>query len=104
MSSGIALRVWALLLLLVTGFGTARGQSSGALSAGEIVSAEEVARIGAESFFSAVPIGKEVEARMREKSYKANCTVPFDELRYLSVLHYDLNGESSAGRWSATAS
>lgn len=96
-SSGIALRAWALLLLLVTGFGTARGQSSGALSAGEIVSAEEVARIGAESFFFAVPIGEEVKARMQEKSYKANCTVPFDELRYLSVLHYDLNGEIKRG-------
>lgn len=96
-SSGIALRVWALLLLLGAGFGTARGQSSGALSAGEIVSAEEVARTGAESFFSAVPIGEEIEARIRGKSYKANCTVPFNELRYLSVLHYDLNGEIKRG-------
>ena len=78
-SSGIALRVWALLLLFGAGLGTARGQSSDALSAGEIVSAGKVARLGTEPYFSAVPIGEEIEARMRGKSYKANCTIPFDE-------------------------
>ncbi len=96
-SSGIALRVWALLLLFGAGLGTARGQSSDALSAGEIVSAGKVARLGTEPYFSAVPIGEEIEARMRGKSYKANCTIPFDELRYLSVLHYDLNGNIRRG-------
>ena len=105
-SSGIALRVWALLLLFGAGLGTARGQSSDALSAGEIVSAGKVARLGTEPYFSAVPIGEEIEARMRGKSYKANCTIPFDELRYLSVLHYDLNGNIRRGdstvRLSAT--
>lgn len=96
-SSGISLRIGVLLLLLGAGLVTARGQSPDTPPAGGIVSTEEVARIGAEPFFSAVPIGKDIKARMRGKSYKANCTVPFDELRYLSVLHYDLNGEIRRG-------
>lgn len=96
-SSGISLRIGVLLLLLGAGLVTARGQSADTPPAGGIVSAEEVARIGAEPFFSAVPIGEDIKARMRGKSYKANCTVPFDELCYLSVLHYDLNGEIRRG-------
>ncbi|MFR9659643.1 MAG: M15 family metallopeptidase [Rikenellaceae bacterium] len=46
---------------------------------------------------SAEPISDEVFGRMKGLSYKENCTVPLEELRYLKVLHYDGNGEVATG-------
>lgn len=36
-------------------------------------------------------------ARIRGKSYKDNCTLPLEELRYLEVLHRDLKGDIRSG-------
>ena len=38
-----------------------------------------------------------VFARIYGKSFKADCTVPREDLRYLSFLHVDLNGETHQG-------
>ncbi len=35
--------------------------------------------------------------RIQGVSYKAECTLPLDELRYLHVLHRDLKGETQSG-------
>ena len=42
--------------------------------------------------FTIKEIDDEIFARIKGKSYRADCTVPVDELRYLKVLHKDLNG------------
>lgn len=65
--------------------------------AGEVLRAEEVAALDEEERFGAFPIDAPLQARIRGKSYKANCTIPFDELRYLRVLHYNLKGEIQTG-------
>lgn len=36
-------------------------------------------------------------ARMKGKSYKDNCPIPLEDLRYLHVLHKDLNGVTHEG-------
>lgn len=54
---------------------------------------ETALRDGAEAgFFSVSAISEGVFARMRGKSYKADCTVPREELRYLRLLHWGPEG------------
>ena len=48
------------------------------------------------AFYSA-EINEKIFARIDGKSYKKNCPLPLDVLRYLHVLHKDLSGETHAG-------
>jgi hypothetical protein len=47
--------------------------------------------------FTSSPIDSVVFARMKGKSYKDDCTIPLSDLRYLRVLHYDLDGNVCRG-------
>ena len=42
-------------------------------------------------------INEEIFARMKSKSYKDDCTLPLEELRYLHVLHCGFDGETHEG-------
>ncbi len=50
-----------------------------------------------DSQFYITEITDELFAKMQGKSYKDNCTVPRENLRYIHVLHKDLNGEIKEG-------
>lgn len=50
-----------------------------------------------ESQFYITEITDELFAKMQGKSYKDNCTVPREDLRYIHVLHKDLDGETKEG-------
>lgn len=50
-----------------------------------------------DSDFYATKITDEIFSRMEGKSYKADCTLPREDLRYLHVLHYDFNGNVAEG-------
>lgn len=39
----------------------------------------------------------DIKNRINGLSYKADCTVPYEELRYVSVLYEDFNGETRTG-------
>ncbi|MBQ7154303.1 MAG: M15 family metallopeptidase [Synergistaceae bacterium] len=47
--------------------------------------------------FSVSEITPEIFARIKGKSYKDNCTVPLSELRYIHVLHKDIDGQTHEG-------
>ena len=47
--------------------------------------------------FSVDTISDTVFQRMQGKSYKANCTMPRSELRYLRLSHYDAEGHEHIG-------
>ena len=47
--------------------------------------------------FYIAPISDEVFARMYGKSFKEDCTLPREDLRYLHVLHVDLEGAEHEG-------
>lgn len=49
-----------------------------------------------EDFYS-TNISQEIFERMKDKSYKSDCTVDTATLRYLHVLHYDLEGNVHEG-------
>ena len=42
--------------------------------------------------FTISPIPDDIFAKMQGKSFKDNCTVPREDLRYLKVLHVGFDG------------
>lgn len=66
-------------------------------SAGTTVTHHELERCGANSYFAVEPISDAVFARMEGKSYKAGCTIPRSELRYIRALHITAEGEIKRG-------
>ncbi|MDE5980528.1 MAG: M15 family metallopeptidase [Bacteroidaceae bacterium] len=56
-----------------------------------------VAQEKADTLFSIQPVPAEVRHRMAGKSYPQDCTVAWDELRYLRVMHRDAQGQSLQG-------
>lgn len=52
---------------------------------------------GVDSCFQAFPISDAVFSRMQGKSYKADCTIPRSSLRYLHVLHRNVEGRTQLG-------
>ena len=62
-----------------------------------IVSDEAVKTYTLDSCFTSTPISDAVFQRMQGKSYKKNCTVPRTSLRYLRVLHRNLDGKTQLG-------
>lgn len=49
-----------------------------------------------EEFFVS-EIGEDILARMQGKSYPEDCPVPLDDLRYLHILHVNMEGETLEG-------
>ena len=52
---------------------------------------------GLDSCFVAEPISDRIFDRMKGKSWKADCTLRRDELRYVRVLHRNFKGENQMG-------
>ena len=50
-----------------------------------------------ENAFYSMELDEELKDRIRGKSYKDDCTVPFEDLRYLHVLHKDIEGNVHEG-------
>lgn len=66
-------------------------------SAGVLLTEAEVADFGEERCFASSEIPDDVFSRMTGKSFPEDCTVSRDSLRYLKVLHYNLQGEILTG-------
>lgn len=52
----------------------------------------EAAEICDRKDFYVAKIDQELFQRIKGKSYKHDCTLPLDDLRYLHLLHKDING------------
>ena len=64
---------------------------------GDIVPESALNRFGEDTFFSVSPIPDSIFTFMQGRSFKADCTVPRDSLRYLTCLHMDKNGITIMG-------
>lgn len=64
---------------------------------GDTISAEELKTYGTDAFFSCSEISDSIFASMQGKSFKADCTIPRDSLRYIRCLHTDKYGNSIIG-------
>lgn len=67
------------------------------LPAETVLSLDEVEAYGEDACFTVNPISDEVFARMAGKTYKSDCTIPRDELRYIRVLHKNAEGDILTG-------
>ena len=65
--------------------------------AGILADKEKINRCGWKSFFKIKEIGPKLFKRIYKKSYKEDCTIPLEDLRYLTILHYNLNQEICQG-------
>lgn len=61
------------------------------------VSPEVVKKFGIDRCFSSQQIDDALFRRIYQKSFKANCTVPRESLRYIKVIHYTLAGKIHLG-------
>ena len=64
---------------------------------GDTVSAATLQAYGSEAFFSVSEIPDTVFGFMQGRSFKAECTVPRDSLRYILCLHADKDGRTIVG-------
>lgn len=64
---------------------------------GEAVPESVVEARGADSFFSVEAVPDAVFAQMKGKSFKEDCTVPRDSLKYVLCLHRDAEGRAVVG-------
>jgi hypothetical protein len=65
--------------------------------AGQKVTEESIEKWGIDRCFTVEPISDAVFQRIYGRSFKKGCTVARAQLRYLKVLHYNLNGEILLG-------
>lgn len=71
-------------------------EPAGELAAGTILTKEQ-AEADLDELFQIYEISDELFARIYGKSYKEDCTVPREELRYLKVLHYNFDHQIQVG-------
>lgn len=64
---------------------------------GEFVPDSCISAYGADNFFRNIAIPDTIFDLMRGKTYKDDCVVPRDSLRYLLCLHRDINGRAIVG-------
>lgn len=65
--------------------------------AGKIVSPNAINEFGKENVFVSENITNDIFKRIYCKSYKAESTIPIEDLRYLKLLHYDIEGKIRIG-------
>lgn len=87
------LTIFASLSLLIT----SAQEPFDSWQAGSIVSKQAVLDYGIERCFAVENISDAVFARMKGKSYKEQCVIPRQELRYIKVLHIDIDGNIKLG-------
>ncbi len=64
---------------------------------GCIVPDEFLEREGVDSFFVCMDIPDTIFEFMQGRSYKADCTIPRSDLRYLIILHRNMDGQAVVG-------
>lgn len=98
------LRIKVIIGILVCGIivGCAgRGRTEEVKETASAETRKEIKKAGKEtgekSSFYKTKITKKIWKRIKGKSYKSNCTVPKKDLRYLHVLHKDMEGNTLEG-------
>lgn len=97
MRKGIFMAFMA-VMMMTAGTG-ARAQETGGMKwkVEETVSQRDAEAYGIGRCFRSMEIPDDVFRRMKGRSYKSYCTVARSSLRYLRVLHYDLDGKIKVG-------
>ncbi len=67
------------------------------ISPGSIIPPDVVETLGVDTMFWQEPLDDETFIRIYGKSYKEGCPVAREDLRYMQMLHYDLEGNIRVG-------
>lgn len=65
--------------------------------AGDTIAAKTVKTIAIDKLFSSQEIDNKIFNRIRNKSFKSNCTTPRQDLRYLKIAHINIYGKVQMG-------
>lgn len=76
---------------------SARHDSSDTHEPGTVINTETVNRNGIDSYFTSSEINDKIFDRISGKSFGADCTTPRTSLRYITVLHVDIDGNTRLG-------
>ena len=87
----------ASLLILTILAGPMMPASISLFGPGDVVPEAVIESQGAEAFFTIQEISDELFEYIYGKSYKEDCTLPRSELRYLTVLHRNAEGQAIVG-------
>ena len=72
-------------------------QNNNSEQASQTIAAVATAGKEEAKMFSITELNKEIKDRITGISYADNCTVPYEELRYVQVLHWGFDGEIHTG-------
>lgn len=86
-----------LIILIIVSVHTLPLGAQKAFHPGEVISNEYLLRVGEDTFFEHTAIPDTIFALMQGKTYKANCPIKREELRYLLCLHRDIEGNTLIG-------
>lgn len=67
------------------------------MGAGTVIETAKFEDLALEELFLVEKIDEDVKARINGKSYGEDCDVPYEELRYIRVLHKNYEGETQIG-------
>lgn len=85
------------VFILTCGISLAQNYALRTWTAGKAVTMAEVKEFGIDRCFKATEIPDNVFARMKGKTFKSYCTVKRTDLRYVKVLHYNIEKEIRIG-------
>ena len=97
MSNKVKIYIYSLLLLLFGTWGCAEANNVLTHNGGDIGKEAMEDLFDPDSWFAINEIDSLVFSRIKGKSYKDDCTVPLDELRYITMAHYGADGEVLKG-------
>lgn len=72
-------------------------ESLNKLSSGTIINTSKLDSAGIKKYFYCEELSQDVKSRIKGKSYKEDCTVPFEDLRYIRILYYGFDKETHIG-------
>lgn len=67
------------------------------MAAGSVIEVTTLESLVLDDLFYIEEINKDVKDRIYGKSYKENCYVPYEDLRYIRVLHKNFEGKTQIG-------
>lgn len=91
------MRLFVTLFALLSVFTATAQPQLECWKAGSAVSKADVERFGIDNCFKVCAIDDITFVRMQGKSYKAECTIPRSELRYIKALHITQEGVTMVG-------
>lgn len=91
-------------ILLLTGFQIPKAGVFDGFTAGDIIEVSISDENNIDDYFTIEGIDESIKQRIIGKSYPSDCKIPLSDLRYLKIIHKDLEGQTKVGELICNAS